>query len=80
MVTRKDAPVLPDWVSLADLSRMLGISKQAVHRMADLDRFETLHRFGQRPDYVLSRAEAESLVTAKRSRNAAGQVPADPGS
>ena len=66
-LSKESAPVLRGWISLQELADMLGVSRQAVHKMADEGRIRTLHRAGRtRPTWLLRETEAYEISARRR--------------
>ncbi len=66
MPTKATAPKLHGWISLTELAVDLGVSRQAVHQMADDSRLETLcWAGGDRPTWLITQKERDRLVQAR---------------
>lgn len=63
-----DAPKLPGWVTLAEFADMRGVTQQAVYKMAEAEKFKTLHRIGDKPLYAISTSEALALLAKRGPR------------
>lgn len=63
MPTKDDALPLEGWISLIELARRLGISRQAVHQHADNGRISSLRyiRTADRPVWIVEEAEIPDL-------------------
>lgn len=65
MALDSEAPRLNDWITLPEAAEVLGISKQAVHKMASAGDIKTIHLIGNRPVYVVAEAEIRALATRR---------------
>lgn len=63
-------PPLDGWVTTVEIAGMLGVSKQAVHKMIfERNAFNSLCAVGDRPVYVARRSEVESIMESNRKAN-----------
>lgn len=60
-----DVPFLEGWTTLTEAAERLGVSKQAVHKMASEGKITTLRRIGRKPLYVMRDAELTRLEAAR---------------
>lgn len=67
MALYEDAPVLEGWITLTDAAELLGISKQAVHKMVTSHKITTLHKIGRKPLYIMREAEITRLRELRRA-------------
>jgi predicted DNA-binding transcriptional regulator AlpA len=59
------APRLDEWMTASQIAESLGITRQSVNRMMNEGRFKTLHRLGERPIFIVSRAEIEAMAASR---------------
>lgn len=60
-LSEQDIPALDDWVNFTEGAEVLGFSRQYMYKLAQNNKFKTLHKIGTQPTFVVSRAELESL-------------------
>ena len=61
MVTKSSCPEVTEFMLLTDAARMLGFSRQNIHRRADMGHFKTLKSLGNGTVYIVDRAEIEAM-------------------
>lgn len=62
-------PELEGWMTVAQVAELLGVSRQACHKMLADGLFTSVHRLGNgiKPMYVISTDEASSVLEARRT-------------
>lgn len=69
----ENVPALEGWVNLTEASEILGITRQHSYKRAKLSSlgqpggWKTLHQIGTKPTYVVSTAELQAELEARRS-------------
>lgn len=76
----KDAiPELEGWITTTDAAGILGVSKQAIHKMIDAGKISTSRKIGKKPLYVMREEEISKIhedkeAAALRAATAPGPV------
>jgi hypothetical protein len=67
-----NVPSLPGWVNITEAAELLGISRQHSYKKATLfgkrGGWDTLHRIGSQPAYVIALSEIEEIKAAREDR------------
>lgn len=69
-------PRLEEWCTTEEAAAMLGVTKQAVHKMLKNGEFKSARALGAKPIYVLGRAEVEGIALRRRAAQQAAEEPA----
>lgn len=58
-------PALGDWVNLTEGAEILGYSRQYMYKLAQGGKFESLHRIGTQPTFVVSKADIQNWQSVR---------------
>ena len=61
-LSQQDAvPRLTGWITLPEAAKLLGFSRQYCYRLAQNEKFKSLHRIGESSTFVVSEAEVAEI-------------------
>jgi hypothetical protein len=61
MTTPAQAPTVKTWMTATDAASELGVSRQYFNKMVQRGDFESLHKLGAKPIYVVQRCEVDRM-------------------
>lgn len=61
----EDAPVLEDWIFLAEAAELLGCSRQNARLMAEGGKFQKIQRVGHKKLIMVRESEVEQMLARR---------------
>lgn len=63
-----NVPMLDGWVNLTEAAELLGVTRQHVYKRASTGGFQSLHKIGHQPQFVISTAEIDEINVARAAK------------
>lgn len=67
LIRMEDLPELEGWLTLPEAAKLLGLTRQRVYQMVQVGTLKSVMKLGDKPTYIIRKAEIEPLVQARLS-------------